>query len=525
MNKNLIFSFLFVLPTILFAETFYVDHESGNDNNSGLTPSSAWRSLNKVNAYSFSPGDTILFKSGAEWTGILHLKNQGSPGKPIVVDKYGGDKYCNSKYDSVKDVGEKNGDEESGGAKLPLIRGDGAQYPYVVFLDNVQNCEVNNLEIMDAGKDSAAVRSGVYVLAKNIGTSHHIYLKKLFIHDIDGFCNHEIGYGDAINWYCQADQQKTNFDDLLIEDCRMERIERNGIWGWTDHWVRNNWYPSRNVVIRNNYLKNIGMSGIVVIGCDSAITEYNYVEKPSMGGDGGIGIWTWSSDNCIVQFNEVTGTYGTHDAQAFDSDWNCRNNIYQYNYSHDNAGGFMLVCTPALNPSNPGCIGTIIRYNLSVNDGAILNTFSIWGPCEDTWIYNNTVYADTSLHIPLIFHGQWDSWATGTHFYNNIFNTSGNFQFIFGSSSGNTFSNNLWSGNFTDPPQDPSGVFQDPLFRGPGFTKPDDLILREGSPAVGSGILIQNNGSRDYRGNVVSQNNPPTIGAFEGNSSFKSSLP
>jgi len=476
MKTNLLLSILLVLPAVITAETFYVDSDTGNDNNPGTSPARAWKSLNKVNSHSFSPGDTILLKSGAEWTGILHLKGSGSEDKPIVVDKYDGN-------------------------KLPLIRGDGKEYPYVVYLDNVQYYEVNNLELVDAGMDTADVKSGVYVYNSNSGTNRHIYLKKLFIHDIDGFCNHDKGYGDAINWYCQADQQKTNYDDLIIEYCRMERIERNGIWGWTDHWMRDKWYPSRNVAIRNNWLKDIGMSGIVIIGCDSAIAENNYVEKPSVGGDGGIGIWTWSSDNCTVQFNEITGTYGTHDAQAFDSDWNCRNNIYQYNYSHDNAGGFMLVCTPELTPSNLGCVGTIIRYNLSVNDGAITNTFAIYGPCIDTRVNNNTIFADSSLHIPLVFHGQWDSWATGTHFYNNIFYTKGSYSFIIGSSIENIFSHNLWSGEFTERPEDQHGVFQDPLFRGPAFAKPDDFVLREGSPAAGSGRIIQDNGSRDYRGN------------------------
>jgi len=480
----------FMIPAVLNAETYYVDSDAGSDSNTGTSPARAWKSLDKVNIQTFNPGDTVLFKSGAKWTGILHLKDSGVEDKPIVVDKYGG-------------------------TELPVIQGDGREHSSVIYLDNVQYCEVNSLEVLDAGKDSADIKSGVYIYCSNSGTNHHIHLKKLFIHDIDGFCNHEKGYGDAINWYCQADKLKTNFDDLLIEDCRMERIERNGIWGWTDHWKRDDWYPSKNVVIRYNTLKNIGMSGIVIVGCDSAITEYNYVEKPSRGGFGGIGIWTWSSDNCIVQFNEVTGAYATQDGQAFDSDWNCRNNIYQYNYSHDNPGGFMLVCTPDLNPSNLGCTGTIIRYNLSINDGAITDIFEIWGPCENTWIYNNTFYNDASFNIPFIEHGNWDGNASGTHFRNNIIYTQGSFYFRFGESKENTFSHNLWYGEFAEPPEDQSAVFKDPLFRGPAFTKPDDFVLRKGSPAAGKGIIILNNGSRDYLGHLVPEDAPPTIGAFE----------
>jgi hypothetical protein len=43
---------------------------------------------------------------------------------------------------------------------------------------------------------------------------------------------------------------------------------------------------------------------------------------------------------------------------------------FQYNLSHDNDGGFMLICNyGGLGlPKSIGNIGTIIRYNISVND-------------------------------------------------------------------------------------------------------------------------------------------------------------
>ena len=137
------------------------------------------------------------------------------------------------------------------------------------------------------------------------------------------------------------------------------------------------------------------------------------------------------------------------------------------------------------------------------------------GPCENTWIYNNTFYNDASFNIPFIEHGNWDGNASGTHFRNNIIYTQGSFYFRFGESKENTFSHNLWYGEFAEPPEDQSAVFKDPLFRGPAFTKPDDFVLRKGSPAAGKGIIILNNGSRDYLGHLVPEDAPPTIGAFE----------
>jgi hypothetical protein len=50
---------------------------------------------------------------------------------------------------------------------------------------------------------------------------------------------------------------------------------------------------------------------------------------------------------------------------------------FQYNLSHDNDGGFMLICNyGGLGlPKSIGNIGTIIRYNISVYDR--LDTFNM----------------------------------------------------------------------------------------------------------------------------------------------------
>ena len=60
------------------------------------------------------------------------------------------------------------------------------------------------------------------------------------------------------------------------------------------------------------------------------------------------GIWPWSCDNTTIQFNEVYGHKAPWDAQGFDADYNCNNTIIQYNYSHDNYGGLVLVCNNAI---------------------------------------------------------------------------------------------------------------------------------------------------------------------------------
>ena len=83
---------LFVLSNYAFAATYYIEN-SGNDNADGKTEATAWKTLNKVNASTFSPGDKILFKKGNSWYGRLKITNSGSSGAPITFGAYGsGDK-------------------------------------------------------------------------------------------------------------------------------------------------------------------------------------------------------------------------------------------------------------------------------------------------------------------------------------------------------------------------------------------------------------------------------------------------
>ncbi|PYU54641.1 MAG: hypothetical protein DMG56_26585, partial [Acidobacteria bacterium] len=46
---------------------YYVDSRAGDDSNVGTSPASAWKSLEKVNARTFLPGERILLKSSSMW--------------------------------------------------------------------------------------------------------------------------------------------------------------------------------------------------------------------------------------------------------------------------------------------------------------------------------------------------------------------------------------------------------------------------------------------------------------------------
>jgi hypothetical protein len=139
---------------------YYVDSELGNDSYAGNSPDSAWQTLSRVNDTLFAPGDFILFKCGGVWTGQLYPKGSGKDGNPIVIDKYG--------------QGE-----------LPRISGAG-QVENAVYLFNQECWEINNLDISNFSESGPALRKGMYIQAEDFGAVHHIHMKNLVVHDVNG---------------------------------------------------------------------------------------------------------------------------------------------------------------------------------------------------------------------------------------------------------------------------------------------------------------------------------------------------
>ncbi len=63
---------------------YFVDAINGNDGNTGTHPDSAWRTLSKVNGYTFTAGDTISFAKGGTWREKLVV-----PHDSLVFMNYG----------------------------------------------------------------------------------------------------------------------------------------------------------------------------------------------------------------------------------------------------------------------------------------------------------------------------------------------------------------------------------------------------------------------------------------------------
>ena len=516
-RKNLIYTIISIFSCVIIMtvawqpiqasakeNTYYVDSKNGNDNNDGKSPNTPWKSLAKVNETEFKPGEKILLKVGSVWNGeSLHPKGSGQSGSPIVIDKYG-DSKSNEK---------------------PMLNGCGF-IENVIQLYNQEYWEINNLEISNFSKGDNSLkdapnRIAVKINGSDYGTMHHIHLKNLYIHDVNGTLNNKLNGGIMI--FAGGDKIPTNYDDVLIEGCNFERVDRSGIkavaagiWCNRDEkTTKHKWYPSKNVIIRGNKLNDIGGDGITTRDTDGALIEHNVVTNSNMrcykvNAKWNVAIWTFQADNTVIQYNEAAYTRSIYDGQGFDCDYLCNNTLMQYNYSHDNEGGFMLIMNNQNYNNHP-----VIRYNISQNDGTRTFQFNT-GVAKDIEIYNNTIYTDKNVR-PQIFNQGSKGIVNKYNVYNNLFyitkGTLGNVLF-----AGN-FDRNAYFGEINKINSDKNAITSDPkLFSvGSGLNGIDTLDgykLTKNSPLIGKGLLKNKEIKRDFFGEKInSDSNVTDIGA------------
>ena len=506
----MVFSTIFAaMPGVAYAAntSYYVDSVGGSDSNNGTSTSTAWKTLAKVNSVTFGAGDKIYFKAGCTWSGLLSPKGSGTSASPIIIDKYGT-------------------------GNLPIINGGGSNVD-ALYLYNQQYWEINNLEITNTGS-SVARRRGVHIVGENSGTLNHIYLTGLKVHGVNGDNKKDDDASAGILVEVKGKTGTvTRFNDVKIDGCTVYDCGRQGIVTWSTWCIISGGYQTRdtayfdqaaftNYVVQNCSIYNIDGDGVVPIACKNALVQYNVAHDCNRwyytNNYYSVAFWPWNSDNTTFQYNEAYLTRNTLDGQGYDCDYWSNGTIMQYNYSHDNVGGFILVCSPGSSYFNTN---SIIRYNISQNDATGGgNIFVLNGPgTVGTKIYNNTIsIPGGSPATKLFVNSSWGGNSGQTSIENNIFYLAKSIPTD--DQSAWTYKNNCYYG-VTAPGEDTTAVKADPMLVSPnsasiGRNTADGYKLKAGSPCLGRGILESNNGGKDYWGNAVSSTAVPNIGAYNG---------
>lgn len=342
---------------------YYFDAVGGNDSNDGLSEAKAKQSVSAISSIASSATEKtkILLKAGTTFSGNISISGYTSSADyPLIIDKYG------------------NEDE------YPLISGANG----TAFDVNGDNIRIYNLEVTNP-KGS----KGISVQAAKDGENTGVVIEGCYIHDIGWNWTKEKSVeevaDDIANYVNVEDVCPTGsyvyattgiymgtpnpnnsttarwYTDCYITNNKITRTGRCGIFcenGWITgngcYWggknkfysLDNGWYPYKNLVVSKNEVTYVGGDGILVIGAQDTYIEYNTCLHAGLLGRAGYaiaGIWFINARRVYMQFNEAGYTHlenGCTDGEGLDLDIGCSDSIVQYNYSHDNDGGGLLIC-------------------------------------------------------------------------------------------------------------------------------------------------------------------------------------
>lgn len=460
-------------------------------------------SLGGAAAVNLGPGDGLLFKRGSTCTGQLAPQGGGSQANPATVGAYGG------------------------GAD-PRVVATGTN---AVLIADMSHLVVEDLDISNPGAgeplgESTTLRNGLMVTA-TAGTVRNLTLRRLTVHDVAGDLTKN-PQGSAGIQVSTLGPPPARFENLTIEGNTITNVSRSGISitgtidpnrpGASTPWTA----ASQGVEIRGNRVDLMAGDGIVPRGTDGAIVEENVVSRGNQSGRGpfdpggamcNAGIWAFRANNTLIQRNEVFGMeHNGCDGTGFDIDYFQDGTIVQFNYSHDNTGGFVLLCSDDQPRSGD------VRFNLSVNDSTTISH----GPCgiadgvvgtlSGLRFFNNTVVApqpSTSiLGSPageMLLPGDFS-------FRNNLIYALDRATPTM--ACGDNCSNNLFFGM---PSAGTEAIEEDPelvnpLADGPGFGVAENFRLGNDSRARQAGIAIEDPGAGDFFGRPTDPSAPPSIG-------------
>ena len=452
----------------LTARTFYVAAD-GSDENDGLTPETPFRTIDKINTLKLIPGDKVLFKKGDTFQGALKPKGSGAEGAPIVIASYG--------EGNVKPILEAKGTWEGeiqkagGGSTTPVER---AVYRGTIWLENIEYYEVRDLELVDRDYDANNLRvneipyysAGIRVVNKNMGDLHHYVFDNLTIHGFRAMGSNFGKSGGAIQFNVLVDSRyptdptknvPSAMHDISVTNCEMYECGRSGInflnpWGKRigDKWPGSQegvlpWHAFTNFYMANNVIHHIDGDALITDTVANAVVEKNlcYETAIHLGQMGAaVGFFNWNSDDNYFQYNEVfnIGKNASKqdgrgepyyvvpgDAQGIEIDALNDRSFVQYNYVHDNYGGFMMWCNLAsYYPSYDG----VVRYNISENDHMqVHGIFDIFPEMYGSETYNNVFYMNPETALKNGKLKLYNNNTTATKddhlVYNNIFYLTG----------------------------------------------------------------------------------------------------
>ncbi len=538
-----------------FSETYYLHPFKGNDDSAGTSENAPWKTVGRLKSVQLKPGDKVLLAAGKQFWGSLVLRNvKGEVGNPVIVSTWKADDKTDDYQATINAKGSLVG--------LHIINSSHLLVENLIVDANGGKVtdwqrRMHQKLVKKGTRKKTMLRVGVIVEADKPGNFAGITLDSLVVQNVffnnpglerpaseSRTPNGTQAYGWGIRFYAA---RKGTIKDARIANTIVSNVAHTGIkfttnGGWID-----------GVTVENNRILKTGGPGLQFQRVTNARVTDNVVYKSGSDDDGrkwkrGSGMWTWGSENFVIEYNKFIGANGPADSAGFHVDFNCRNIIFQYNLSANNAGGFIEILGNNHNSA--------YRYNVSVNDGhrvkgengAHQEGKTFWlsgfvgkdnerhGP-YNSYIYNNTVYVDESI-APKVAVA---TVAEGLLVANNIFHIVGNAKLVKGDQyrpqkngkpvkiPRTIFTKNLFLHEASWPArvavQDEAPTFGDADFANPGGLKVADYIPANAAlvkdkgmeipmlPEDTVGLVTGLNVTHDIMGNPITGR--PDLGAIE----------
>jgi hypothetical protein len=390
----LLLAFFSWLP-VATASTYYIDCSAGSDGAAGSSTLTAWRTLARLAATTFSPGDSILLKRSTRCVGQLSPKGSGEPERPIRVGAYGS-------------------------GALPVI--DAGNADAAIKLFNQRHWVIEALET------TGGHPYGVFVSGTQ-GELRGFVLKDLVVHDVTG-------------------EPKSKVTGLVVfaapEEAQMADLLIDGITAYnTTEWAgiivngTSREHRVRNVVIRNSIVHHVYGDGIVMFSVEDGLIERSAAWLTGLQPEEHIGtpnaIWTWTCRRCTVRQTEgfFIDSPGV-DGGVYDIDFGNDDNVVEESYGHDAMG----YCAAVFAAEKQITTNSIIRGNLCIDNGRSPKLarrqgdmfISTWegGLLDGVRIENNTFYWSPLIDVPAVmmdhaeFTGTRPNIVTGNRIYTGV---------------------------------------------------------------------------------------------------------
>ena len=399
---------IFVMASSAWAKTYYIDATKGNDTNNGQSSSTAWKTIAKVNASSFNPGDQILFKKGEIWRETLIVPSSGSSDNPITFGAYG-----NSNNKPII----SGADDLTAGIYKWTPSGKGTNEYY---LEKVYGGNPGIIKPVLVWMDQDCLTKGTPRSLSDHqwawGDIDRLGYNTVYIRDDSGDPDIsgvliEAGNRDTVLEI--GDRSYLNFTDLELR-------QSDALWGGVVHI-----YDSYNITFENcvihdgNYApffahhsgadapSEITIDSCTIYGGRRVDTPYGMVVffnecnhctiknskiYESSNPTASIVIYLYKSDNNIIEYNDIYGPAGNLIYIKENSDFN----IVRYNKFHDGFMGIQI---------RIGANNNKVYYNIVYNTDvgpAIQSDGDV--PINGTKIYNNTIYTTGNNHNGISIH-------------------------------------------------------------------------------------------------------------------------